>query len=299
MNLVDTLKLQTSPEVVLLNFVDCLSQWSIFIGEHIPRYVRQHFLLGEEDEQALSAYRDIRTGFGWPAHAPLLKWAQEGFPSGDYSSLLPMIEGISRVRNHEGKSLRELCEEVIPALLGVREATLREFRDLGLETVLDKIACLFPLKYNAPTVSCYLLYSPDERRTIGCANGGAISVEILLGAYRRLPLSIITHELCHLLFQCHEHYSELDDRSFIGPYSRSGFYEEAIVQSISPVTLFNVTPQSELDKIKDPEPWQIQLTQLVAVLSPLLRDYFDSESSAPKTARAAIDKAVYDFDSQL
>jgi len=299
MNLANTLILKTSPEVVLLNFVDCLSRWDIFIRDHIPRYIGQEFVLDEEDEQAISVYRDIRARFRWPAHASLLKWAQEGFPAGTYSSLLPMIERISRVKNREGVTLRELCEGAIAGLLEVREATLRELKELGLERVLQKISSLFPLKHTAPTVSCYLLYSPDERWTTGCANGGAISVEIVLGARRRLPLSIITHELCHLLFQFHQHYEELDDKPFIGPHSRSGFFEEALVQSISPVTLFNVTPQSELDNIEEPEQWQIDLTRLVEVLSPLFREFFDNDTVAPASTRAALDQAIQHFDSKI
>lgn len=298
MELVDTLHIKTSADVVLLNMVDSLARWSVFVMSHISNYIRERFLFSAVDEEAIALYRELRVEFGWTAQAPLFQWALDGYPQGEYSKLRPAVEQLSKLRDRDGISLFNVCRGVIPDLMAVKESTLSELRSLQLENVLERISRLYPSRHTARTVDCYLLYSPDERWTCGGADGGAISVEVLLNERRKLPLSMIAHELCHLLFQVHEHYIDLDEKPVIGPHSRSGFFEEAIVQSISPVVLFGVSQQSEYNKIEKPEGWNRSLLDVVESVSPSIRSYLE-EDGDPEVVRASIDDTIHYFDSLL
>lgn len=84
------LNFRVNYNVTLLNFVDSLSKWDYFVGDHLKKYFSEQYGFESAYESILIKYAELRKPLGWQNEIELFNWAYAGFL--DHSEFSPLKE---------------------------------------------------------------------------------------------------------------------------------------------------------------------------------------------------------------
>lgn len=260
------LDFRVSYNTTLFNFVDFLSKWDIFVGEHIYDYFLANYGLDTMDLLELEKYVLIRREFGWAAESDLFDWAYSGFrKESKFFPLLEFIRYFEERENVQGDSLKSELEEATTHLESLTQSLEEKFDSINAEVYLSPFLELFQSKKIENNIFCYLTYTPDPNSSQAGANGNSIYSQIntkfITEQSTQRLLTRITHEFAHKFLnpgKYFQNHPDLDKRKVYGekyktfyPDKYYGFIEEVIIYSIVNVLMFKEDADVEVRRYQE------------------------------------------------
>jgi len=283
----------------LFNFVDTLSQWDYFVGQHIRQYYKENYNLDENDKKQLKEYAKIRKKIDWEKEIALFNWAYDGFtPHTEFSTLESTLKHFETKTSKNGQTLKLELEEATQQITDIAKDIQQRFNEQQIEKTIRDFAVLFNSPLSNEPLPCYLTYSPFDESTQGGANGDGIYAQVSTSLQRdnqvQITIETVAHEYMHKVLNPGRYFKEHSDDAKrkmyntkfpeIYPDELYQFVEEVIVHSINDVLTFGIDPIEERDyydgAYKDDEERRKQvvtLWQAISDVSKILGEFKDGK----------------------
>lgn len=307
------IKILTSYNVNLTNFVDLLSQWDYFVTDTVFNYFEVRYRLTDEDKKHLKAYAELRKILGWSEEINLFNWAHANFPQD--TKFTPLLEHIryfeSRISTHQTTLQVELSTATENIQQSISKLT-KVFKSLDLENLITRFSKVFASDNKKGTLPTYITYSPVTT-TQGGANGQGIYTQMIINGKITDGIlfstaAVIAHEYLHKELTPGNYFAKnygkesLYNQIFeaIYPDVYSNFVEEVIIYAIADVIIEKQDPLVVLQRYKteDKDLQTIYLWETVVKVTPILIDYLEEKLSVEE-ARKKLDIVFHNTISSL
>lgn len=286
--------------VILTHFVDTLSCWDYHVEKYVREYVEREYGITGKDEQLLKAFVEIRKPLGWKNETELFDWAHKGYPdNAKFNELLPIIKHFENKKSLAQMTISSYLESKTQLIKANGYESVSTAFAEKYETYIHRLTKLFASKVYEKPLPCYLTYSPDEKWTMGGANGEGICIELKDSEIKdgRILDDVILHEFLHKRVSPHSYYEtnnkEISQRrdaradNFGYPDLYTSLIEEAIVYAICDIVRYN--KKTPTDKIQffneNRRPEMVALWTVVRDITPVLREYLLEEAEEEQTRK--------------
>ncbi len=301
------LEIRTSYNVTLVHLVDSTSKWDRYVESYAFDYFQKEFGITEQDGMYLADYVKIKKPLGWENETELFNWAYSNFPqSRKFDKLLPIIRYFEERKNRDGDTLKKLLVRITSQ---IEKNNYTQISDVfAKEWVISVKKCieLFGSETNDEVLPCYLLYSADEKSTVGGANGDGIFLELTSKdiSEKKFLNDVVLHEFLHKQVTPRKYFEQnvklfrenpkLDASRLGYPDRFTRYIEEVVVYAICDT--ISGSKKTRAEKIASyterKRPEMVALWKGIADIMPVLKNYLLGKVDISTTRQLLVDYFV-------